>query len=207
MTAQNNYPSSSGSPGRGIVLVVVALALGVLLLARGFDGDDDATDTASTDTSSTAPDDEPDEADEDSESPVVEGEPPPETSVAPTTVPAVVTRPPEQVRVVTINGTGVTGRAGRTADELNVEGYVIAAKNSEQSRVERSVIYFAPGYAGDAAEVARILGVEADIFEQAPATIESLIQNPDTPANLGDFNVFVLIGTDEAIPDPGAAVG
>ncbi|MYJ82053.1 MAG: hypothetical protein F4046_09600, partial [Acidimicrobiaceae bacterium] len=46
MTPQHAQSSGGGSAGRAIVLVVVAVALGAFLLARGFDDSDDSTEAS-----------------------------------------------------------------------------------------------------------------------------------------------------------------
>ena len=101
-----------------------------------------------------------------------------------------------------MNGTGVRGRAGRTADTLNATGFVTAAKNTQQDRVEDSVIYYRSGYGDDAKAVASVLGAPPDIITPAPGTIMTLIRNPESPADLEEFNIFAVVGTDNVILDP-----
>ena len=214
--SQQGYPSSGGSTGgsagRGIVLVVVAVALGAFLLARAFDGADEGASvvTATSEVTGTDADDEPEDGQDgetDAENGDLVEDSPAESTTTSTTSAPVVTRPPGQVKVATINGTGERGRAGRTADALNAKGFVTAAKNSEKDRIATSVIYWRSGYGDDAKSVANALNASPDALERAPGTIMTLIKNPETPANLADFNIFVLIGTDGAIPDPNPPSG
>lgn len=179
------------------MLVIVAIALGAFLLARGFDDSDDATEASSTTPSEEPTTDDPDpEAEENGATSTTSST---TTTTAP---PPVVTHPPGEVKVAVMNGTGVRGRAGRTADQLNAAGFVTAAKNTQQDRVEASVIYYRTGYGDDAKAVASALRAPADIITPAPATIMTLIRNPESPAGLEDFNIFAVVGTDGVILDP-----
>lgn len=197
MTAPHSHSSGGGSAGRAILLVVAAIALGAFLLARGFDGaDDDTTADPGDGTGQTETDG------EDGEDPAVVESTTTTTTTTTTTAPPIVTRPPGEVKVAVANGTGDRGRAGRTAGILNASGYVTAAKNTEQDRVGESVIYYRPGYGDDAKAVASALGAAADLLTPAPATIMTLIRNPETPQDLGTFHIFVVVGTDNVILDP-----
>ena len=208
MTAQHVHSSGGGSAGRAIVLVVVAVALGAFLLSRGFDGADDATDEPSANGTPAESPSNGDNGDGDGDGNGNGGLTSSTTSTTTTTTaPPVVTHLPGQVKVAVANGTGERGRAGRTADTLNATGYVTAAKNTEQDRVAESVIYYRPGYGDDAKAVASALGAPADLLMPAPATIMTLIKNPETPANLEDFNLFVVVGTDNVILDPAPVSG
>lgn len=199
MTAPHGHSSGGGSAGRAILLVVAAIAVGAFLLARGFDGADEttaSTDNGAGETSTDA------EGGEDAEDPEAVESTTTTTTTTTTTAPPVVTHPPGEVKVAVANGTGDRGRAGRTAGTLNASGYVTAAKNTQQDRVGESVIYYRPGYGDDAKAVASALGAPPDRLTPAPATIMTLIRNPETPQDLETFNIFVVIGTDNAILDP-----
>ena len=206
MTVPHAHSSGGGSAGRAIVLVIVAVALGALLLARGFDGADDTTVSSNGDDNeqeSSGPGGEGDNGDE----PAVDEQSTSTTTTTTTTVPPVVTHRPGEVKVAVANGTGEKGRAGRTAGVLNADGYVTAAKNTEQDRVSESVIYYRPGYGDDAKAVASALGAPADLLTPAPSTIMTLIRNPETPQDLENFNIFVVVGTDNVILDPDPVAG
>ena len=198
MTPQHAQSSGGDSAGRAIVLVVAAVALGAFLLARGFDGSDDGTDASPSATTEETPANGDPEQD-----PEANGTTSTTTSTTTTTTaPPVVTHLPGEVKVAVMNGTGERGRAGRTADTLNATGFVTAAKNTQQDRVEASVIYYRPGYGDDAKAVASVLGAPPDIITPAPTTIMTLIRNPESPADLEEFNVFAVVGTDGVILDP-----
>lgn len=196
MTPQHAQSSGGGSAGRAIVLVIVAVALGAFLLARGFDDSGDNTETSPTATPEESTNGDPEETE-------TNGTTSTTTSTTTTTsAPPVVTHPPGEVKVAVMNGTGVRGRAGRTADTLNATGFVTTAKNTQQDRVEASVIYYRPGYGDDAKSVASVLGAPPDIITPAPGTIMTLIRNPESPADLEEFNIFAVVGTDNVILDP-----
>ena len=186
------------------MLVIVAVALGALLLARGFDGADDTTAAGNGDDAGESPTNgEGDNGDE----PSVDEPASTTTTTTTTTVPPIVTHLPGEVKVAVANGTGDRGRAGRTAGVLNAGGYVTAAKNTEQDRVSESVIYYRPGYGDDAKAVASALGAPPDVLTPAPSTIMTLIRNPETPQDLENFNIFVVVGTDNVILDPEPVAG
>ena len=187
------------------MLVVLAVAVGVFLLARGFDGADDASTGGGT--TASGPSDDVDDV-EDGEGAENGGTTSTtSSSTTSTTAPPVVTHPAGEVKVAVLNGTGERGRAGRTAEALNAAGYVTAAKNTEQDRVQRSVIYYKADYGDDAKAVASVLGAPPNIITPAPGTIMTLIRNPETPQDLEDFHVFAVVGTDDVIVDPSPPAG
>ncbi|MCY4068771.1 MAG: LytR C-terminal domain-containing protein [Acidimicrobiaceae bacterium] len=183
------------------MLVLVAVVLGAFLLARGFDDDAGSSQDTSGEESA-EPAGSGSQAQPEVTATTVAGAPATTTTSTTVAPPPVVTRPAGEVKVAVMNGTGVRGRAGRTADKLNAGGYVTAAKNTQQDRVENSVVYYRQGYGDDAKAVASALGAAADIITPAPATIMTLIRNPESPADLVDFHVFVVLGTDDTILDP-----
>ncbi|MYB29413.1 MAG: LytR family transcriptional regulator [Acidimicrobiaceae bacterium] len=196
MTPQHAQSSGGGSAGRAIVLVIVAVALGAFLLARGFDDSDDSTEASPSTATEESTNGDPDDPEPNGTTSTTT------TTTTTTTTAPVVTHPPGEVKVAVMNGTGVRGRAGRTSDTLNATGFVTAAKNTQQDRVEASVIYYRPGYGDDAKSVASVLGAPPDIITPAPGTIMTLIRNPESPADLEEFNIFAVVGTDNVILDP-----
>ena len=188
------------------MLVIVAVALGALLLARGFDGADDTSAPSNGDSAEQEPSD-PNGEGANGDEPAVDPESTSTTTTTTTTVPPVVTHLPGEVKVAVANGTGERGRASRTSGVLNAGGYVTASKNTEQDRVSESVIYYRPGYGDDAKAVASALGAPADLLTPAPSTIMTLIRNPETTQDLETFNIFVVVGSDNVILDPDPASG
>ena len=177
------------------MLVIVAIALGVFLLARGFDGSDDATDDAATAT--TEDDSNDDSNDGDTDTDETTSTTSTTTTTTTTTVPPPVTHPPNEVKVAAINGKGAPGLAGAAAEELNRLGFTSAAKNAVNFGMEMSVIYYQPGYADDAKALAVALNAPVDILNPAPSTVLTLIRDP---SDVSDFNIFVLLAEDDLIP-------
>jgi len=204
MTSPGQYASQDGSfarsaggaAGRGVVLIVIAVALGLFLLAKGFDGADNtaasAGDEPATDSGDEPASDSGDEpADEPSDDP---GSDSGDEPVTDTTVPTEpdTTRPPNEVKVAAVNATGAPGVAGRATAILDTQGYVTAAKNAS-SNVETSVVYYQAGYAEDAKAVASVLVIPADLIQPAPPDVVERIDNNE---NVADFHVFVFQGAD-----------
>ena len=104
------------------------------------------------------------------------------------------------MKVAVVNGTGIRGLAGRVAGELNALGYVTVAKNTSNLDMQVSVIYFRSGYGADAAAIADALNAPSHIRAPAPATVLTLIADPDIPGDLADFDIYLFYGTDKVIP-------
>lgn len=199
--------SAGGAAGRGLVLIAIAVAIGIFLLAKGFDGSDTSVAASSSggDSSADSPADEPaadepaaDEpaADDGTDTGTDDGTGG-DSSDGGTTVPApdepTTTNPPGEVKVAAVNATGEPGLAGTAAGILDTQGYVTAAKNATNIPTEVSTIYYRAGYSEDAKAVASVLGVPADVILPAPDDVLSLVANGD---NVADFNIFVIQGTD-----------
>ena len=203
MTSPGQYASQDGSfarsaggaAGRGLVLIVIAVALGLFLLAKGFDGADSSSAAAGDEPAADEPAaDEPaadEPASDGGDEPASDGGDDPTTE---TTVPAEpdTTRPPAEVKVAAVNATGAPGVAGRATAILDTQGYVTAAKNAS-SNLEVSVVYYQAGYAEDAKAVASVLVIPADLIQPAPPDVLDRISNNE---NVVDFHVFVFQGSD-----------
>lgn len=184
------------------MLVIVAIALGVLLLARGFDGSNDGDgDNASVASTGTESDGEGSESNGDAGG-VDDGETDPasptsSTTTTTTTVPPPITHRPGEVKVAAINGKGAPGLASAVADALNALGFTTKAKNAVNFGMEMSVIYYQPDYADDAKAIAVALNAPADTLRLTPSNVLTLIRDPD---DVSDFNIFVLLAEDDLIP-------
>jgi hypothetical protein len=169
---RRSVPSGPDPAARGIILVVVAVALGAILLAAGgtvgFDQDDESVDIGQGGggegvTETTAP--------------------------AETTTSAPVTVAPSQVAVVAANGAGVSGLAGQTADFLATQGYTNTAATDAVSDTAQTVVYYVDGFQPNAVSIAGALGLPQTQVQPLPAEPVAGDQ-PDTTA------VVVLIGPD-----------
>ena len=204
MTPQHGYPQGGGgAAGRGIVLVVVAIALGAFLLARGFDGSDDgsagaASSGAVSDGGSSGSSGDDSEGDDGSEDPASTTTSTTTTTTT-TTAPPPTTHPPGQVKVAAVNGKGAPGLAGAVAEKLITEGFTTVAKNAVNFGMETSVIYYQPGYAEDAKVIAGALNAPGNILNELPSA-ETVLELIRDPSDVSDFHVFVLLAADDAVP-------
>jgi hypothetical protein len=177
-------PSNNDAASRGLILVVVAIAVGAILLWKGgsvgFDSDGSSVDIgAGVETTTTAaPDD-----------------------TTTTTAAPDVTVAPAQVKVVVANGAGVSGLAGATTEFLATQGYSNSVATDAISQVPVTAVYAAEGFEGNATVIAGLFGVD-------PATVQPLPAEPlagDQPADAG---LVVVVGPDaEATVAAGGAAG
>ncbi len=83
-----------------------------------------------------------------------------EQRVQPPVAPAKPKLARTETSVLVLNGNGVAGAAASTGELVRQKGYVIAAVgNAARSDYRRSVVMYRPGYAPEAARVARDLRV------------------------------------------------
>lgn len=160
--------SAGGAVVRGAALVAVAVLIGVLLLARGLDGDDLVP-----------------ASDGDGDEQTV-GTSPGGTSSTTATTATAGPRTPGEVRVLVANGSGVAGAAGRRTDELAAAGYA-TLEPANAAPVPTTQVLFAEGYEADAAAVATAVGA-------APGAVQPLPDPP--PVDPADANVVVVLGPD-----------
>ncbi len=124
----------------GIILVVVAFALGAILLVKGggigFDNDSKdvkigtgSKDKAAAQTTTTT------------------------TSVPATSVPA------SELKIAVLNGAGKNGFAAAGVSFLSVAGYPNATAGNSGAQVPTTSVYFAPGFEADAKAVAALLSI------------------------------------------------
>lgn len=145
--ADGSFPRSAGGAMlRGIGLIVVAVVLGVVLLNATDSTEpfrvasDDDRGAASGQGSA----DEGDEGGDDTTPPATEAPQP---------------HDPAEVAVLVANGTGgqVRGAAGRVAEQIQPENYIMKSPSNAKSAADASMVYFQPGYEGDARRVAGLL--------------------------------------------------
>jgi hypothetical protein len=162
------------------LLIGVAVILGAALLAQSF-RDDGSTVAGGTDTTTTVKRN--------------------DSSTTTTSVPQ--PHDPATVKVLVLNGSGKSGIAKAGADQLKAANYTTLdpANASTANAITTSVVYFQPGYDGDAQQIAAKLGL-------APTAAQPLPTPP--PAEVGDpkdANVVVLIGTDAPVAGGAGAGG
>jgi hypothetical protein len=90
-------------------------------------------------------------------------------------VPSHPLRPRSRVRVLVLNGNGVTGAASGAAARLEVHGYRIAgAENAQRHDYARSMVMYVPGWAKEARRLAREIrvGLVAPVDGLRPAALK-----------------------------------
>jgi hypothetical protein len=171
--------SAGAAAGRGVLLIVFALALGILLLARAIDGTNTKASTSpptgrvATPTTAAA-------------APAAPSGPTAATNPATTLPPA---HEPAQVAVLVLNGREVQGVARANNDVLLRVGYNGLAPGNTSAAVAATSVYFTdPAFQADAAKVAEALTIPADkVVALGPTNL-----NVDLKA----AKVVVLLGQD-----------
>jgi hypothetical protein len=180
---------------RGGLLVVVAVLIGVVLLAWGFADDggltDDSAEPGST-TTSVPPDglgtdtSLPDDGDGTTDTTEPGG-------ILPTA------RPREEITPLVLNASGVSGAAGRVRDQLLSLNYTPKPPDNAPERTADTVIYYEEGWRAEAIQLAQDLNIEnpSAVIEQLPV-----------PAPMGivmdEATLLVILGEDGLI---GVAAG
>jgi len=99
-------------------------------------------------------------------------------------VPSVPLRPRSHVRVLVLNGNGVSGAASAEATRLEAQGYRIGgATNAERHDYARSMVMFVPGWIKEARRLAHDAGV------RMVAPVDGL-----HPSQLRGSGVVLLLG-------------
>lgn len=160
---------------RGIGLIVVAVVLGLVLL-NATDSPEPFQSAASSDDDGGEPADTPDDDDDTTTS---------------STDPAPQPHDPAEVTVLVANGTGgqVRGAAGRIAEQLQPENYVLKPSTNATGAAEASMVYYQPEYEADARQIASLL---------TPAP--GVQPMPETPpvADLQGAHILVVVAADLA---------
>jgi len=184
---------------RGAALVAVAVLLGALVLGWGLDdpvpGLIGTTGSASADVDVAEPTFDDAAADDAFVDPL--DSLPEETAVVvpppPPTEPALsVPHNPSEVSVQVANAAGIDGLAGRFSDKLQARNFVTRTAANADTTAE-SVIYYEPGYDGDADLILR------EVFN-APNVRSELMPVPRPPVNPADANgsnILIIVGTDD----------
>ena len=90
-------------------------------------------------------------------------------------LPQVPLRPVSQVRVLVLNGNGVTGAASTAAARLQAEGYRVGgAVDADRHDYASSMVFFVPGWQKEARRLARSAGIRvvAPIDGMRPAQLK-----------------------------------
>ena len=190
-------PSNAAAAPRALLLIAVAVVLGLVLLWKGLDTtpgvavSPEATDDGSAESVGMVeegPGDLP-MADE----LVATTTPAPTITTTTTAVPA-PTRPPNQVRVLVANGSGVPRGAATVTDVLSPAGYTTLPP-ANATPTDTSGIYYRSGHSGDARAVMDIVAPgNPDLIFPLPA---GGLDVPDaTLDRVANANVVVILGSD-----------
>lgn len=169
----------------GLVLVVVAIVLGIVLLAKGggIGFDDDAKKVA-----------------------IGKDEDPSVEETTSTTAPESVTSVPAgELRIAVLNAAGKAGFAALGKNFLSVAGYPTATAGNAAGQELTSSVYFAPGYKADAAAVAKVLSIgEVSEIPSTPLgkTAEDVPEGTAVVVVLGPDAEPVISATDVQQPEP-----
>lgn len=168
MSAPQGAGGAISSSSRGLFLTLVAVALGVVVLASVAR----VRPTTSGATTLVAP---------------------PATTVttsAPaTTTTTLGTHSPASVKVLVANGTTTKGIAGKLATKLNGAGYNTLSPTDTNVPAHASAVYYLTGYQGDAQAVAAAAGLGAGVTQAMSSAV---------PVAVGSADVVVVIGPDLA---------
>lgn len=172
--------SAGGAMARGIVLIIAAVALGLILL-NATDGPEPFRTTAGTGSAST------DDGGGDDGEAVDDGdEEGDETETTTTTVPL---RQPAEITVLVANGSGIPRAASGLSDIIAGFGYQMAEPANAPATVASSVIHYLPGFEREAQALATQLN---------PAPPVQAMPNPQPVSDLRSAQILVLQGPDLA---------
>ena len=169
---QSATPQNSAT--MGVILVLVALVVGIFLLVKG--GGDAKGQKKETPASAAQGTD---------------GSGPAKTTVPPSTTPVAA------LEIIVGNGSGVSGRAKKTAELLKTAGYSLVTY-VDGKETATSQVYFVAGFDADARAIATSLNLPAERVVQMPPEV------PLKDTLLGTAKVVVLVGPDfdPASPPP-----
>ena len=194
---------------RGALVVIVALVIAVVILARGLDDAETTNEpvgTTDTTAASTEPPAAPTPAPEPAPQPPAPAAEPAPQPPAPTPTPVelpevapddMFAEPPpppapthnrDQVRVLVANGTTVCGAAGRLATSLSAQGYNVLPAVNADNPAEISAVFYVDEYGADAGIVASLLQIPSGQVLPLPAS---------PPTAPGDAHVVIHIGADD----------
>lgn len=166
--------SAGMAAGRGAVLLMVAVILGVVLLNAADDPGPDRISAGAA------------EEEEDGSS----GET--TTTLPPTTLATVPPRSPQEVKVLPTNGTPVKGVAAKARDVLKSAGYNVLAPTDAQKATSSNVFFTTAEFEREAQGVAAALGLPSTVVAAYPAAPPLPVADPK------GANVVVVVGPELA---------
>jgi len=188
--------------GKGVLLLGVFVAIGIIVLSEGFNDTSNTAVSPSVVQSSEETNEAPSTNEEETNEEATTSE---ETETQESTGPVQaepvssgesVLHPPAEVRVLVANGTDVGGAASAIREVLiSDQGYNgLPPVNATSEEVpEFSFVYFANGYELDARNVGLIINVDSTNVIPMPAALPV--------ADLAEANILVLLGSDLYPPE------
>ncbi len=170
--APRSATPSGSTAQRGIILVLIAVAIGAMLLVKGG-GDQTAKAEGSEVLSGDGGGGKTTEE---------------TTSTIPTTLVA-----PAQLKVVVVNATGTTGVAKTKGQELQGKGYPNTSWITATANSPTTVVYFAPDAQAESTAVAAALGLDAAVVQPLPSPPPGTDKGIDA-----DAKTVVFVGSDLA---------
>ena len=205
MTAPQNEGSfartASGASGRGLILIIIVLAVGFFVLNNAFDDSGDAVSAGGvTETTAAGGGDDPTTPTSDPSAPSttgIEGGTPttdPGTT-EPTLPPVTGARPPADTKVQVANGARVGGIAGTATQGLAAQGYQVGTPTNllGDEVLAETKIYVETGWLAEAQGVAQLLGITD------PSRLLDMPAEPPV-AQFDESNILVILGTDFVDP-------
>jgi LytR cell envelope-related transcriptional attenuator len=198
--------STGDAAVRGALLVGVAVIIGALLLWRGHDDNTTAQATTGTATTTTTV-----AASGASGSGAASGATgktgasgtsgaTASTGTSGATATTGVHKPAE-VKVLVANGTGSANGAGNVTAKLQPKAYaMLPAADASAANIAASRVYYRDGYAEDAKQVARDMGVAEPVealLERMPDNLQ--LKGATATANAKTAHIVVIIGLDKKI--------
>lgn len=174
MTAPEQRATGLDPSARGLIVLVVAVAIGLLLLLKA--GDSGGTKKVSTGSvgSKTTVD--------------VTTTTTKSGGSTTTTGASSSSHTPAEVKVLVLNGSGKAGVAKSASTQIGTKGYTMGTPGNAAANVATTSVYYAAGYQADADAIAALLGKDSSIVVAKPAT--ALGPGADTA------NVVVVLGAD-----------
>ncbi|HEV7886113.1 MAG TPA: LytR C-terminal domain-containing protein [Acidimicrobiales bacterium] len=175
--------SAGMAAGRGALLLLVAVLLGIVLLNKTDDTPDTTvSQTRSTDTTTRR------------------------GAATTTTLPATTTtlpaHDPASVKVLPVNGTATSGMGGRAKDVLLGARYnALTPTDAKNKPVKTTVVFYAPGYQPDAQNIARLLNIAAPNLQPMPVDRAGIVKDAH---NVAAAHVILVVGDDVAATLPAA---
>ena len=189
-------PSNSSAAPRAFLLIFVAFVIGLVILWKGLDEDLQNTALSSSSEAAKVAEEQPADLppldiEEISTTTVVMVE-----TTTTTSQPPLPTRPPSDVKVLVLNGSGVGGAAGAVTNLLKPHGFTTLSP-ANGNKDEKSWVYYRPEFSPDAKGVTDILGIMPDLLTSFPTNGLSVPEGSMERVDTADIIVF--LGSDKEI--------